>query len=61
MILQSVNPATDEIIGQYNEHQWDELNSSVKQATEAQHEWMHSDMATRASALMNMARELRSR
>ena len=59
MILQSINPATDELISEYNEHQWDEVNLALEKATESQKEWMNVSAANRANTLLKMAATLR--
>ncbi len=61
MILQSINPATDEIIYEYKEHQWEEVNSALDQAVEAQKAWMKVSAANRAAVLLNIAAILRER
>lgn len=61
MILQSINPALDEVIGQYNEHQWEEVNIALKNAVDAQLQWTEIDIHERAASLMRMAAELRQR
>ncbi len=61
MILESINPASDEVIGQYSEHRWEEVNDALKQAVDTQHEWTNISIAERASLLMLLAQTLRNK
>lgn len=61
MILQSINPATNELEQEYKEHQWDEVNAALCQAVKAQKEWSAATVESRAVILLKAASLLRQR
>jgi succinate-semialdehyde dehydrogenase/glutarate-semialdehyde dehydrogenase len=61
MTLTSINPATGEIIAEYEEMSSEQIARAIAQAERAYYHWRHQPFAIRADKIMTVARILRSR
>lgn len=52
MLLKSINPATGELIREYDELQWDDVDSALDHSLAAFHQWKRSALSRRAELLM---------
>lgn len=52
MLLKSINPATGELIREYEELQWDDVDIALDQSVEVFHRWRRSAVSKRAELLM---------
>lgn len=52
MLLKSINPATGELIREYDELQWDDVDSALDHSLAAFHQWKRSAFSRRAQLLM---------
>ncbi len=58
--MQSINPATNQIIKEYPEHSDDEVRAILSEVDSAQKEWMKTSFAERAKLMKQAARVLRA-
>lgn len=61
MKLQSINPATESLIAEYETHSTDRVRATIVRAQEALASWRTETLARRCELLMEVARELRAR
>src|SRR6187399_1645006 len=61
MALQSINPATGELVREYEEMSSADVGAIVARAARAQEEWARTSFAERAAALRAMAEALTRR
>lgn len=57
-MLQTINPATNELIGEYREHSFEEVELFIQEANLAQEEWKTTEFNRRASLLKELANQL---
>ena len=57
-MLQTINPATNELIGEYREHNFEEVELFIQEANLAQEQWKTTDFNRRASFLKELANQL---
>jgi succinate-semialdehyde dehydrogenase/glutarate-semialdehyde dehydrogenase len=57
-MLQTINPATNELIGEYREHSFEEVELFIQEANLAQEQWKTTDFNRRASLLKELANQL---
>ena len=60
MVMQSINPATEEVIKSYEEHTPEQVNSVLDQVYERQKQWRTTSWEERANGVLALARELRA-
>src|SRR5580700_7518181 len=59
--MQSINPATEEVIGNYSEHSWTQIEAMLTAAQKAFVAWRHTKIGERARLMNSAARVLRKR
>ncbi|MFN8635582.1 MAG: NAD-dependent succinate-semialdehyde dehydrogenase [Chloroflexota bacterium] len=59
MVMQSINPATEEVLETFQEHTPQEVESALDQVYEKQKQWRTTSFAERTAGLMSLARVLR--
>jgi succinate-semialdehyde dehydrogenase/glutarate-semialdehyde dehydrogenase len=57
-MLQTINPATNELIGEYREHSFEEVELFIQEANLAQEQWKTTEFNRRASLLKELANQL---
>jgi len=57
-MLQSINPATNELIGEFDEHSFIEVNEIIAKANLAQVEWKNIDSVNRSDLLKQLSKLL---
>lgn len=60
-MLQSINPANEELIHQYDEMTNDEISKIISKVSKAQHEWKLTDFEFREAKMQNAAKVLREK
>ena len=55
MLLKSINPANGELIREYEEDQWDEVDRALDNSIAAWHKWKRSALSLRAELLMDLS------
>jgi acyl-CoA reductase-like NAD-dependent aldehyde dehydrogenase len=60
MVLQSINPATEEVFGTFEEFTDAQIDDALQQAHDAQRGWRETSFGRRAAALQAVARVLRA-
>jgi acyl-CoA reductase-like NAD-dependent aldehyde dehydrogenase len=61
MPIQSINPATEEVLATYSEWGGEQIESAIAGSREAFGRWSHLSLGERGQALMKIARQLRMR
>ncbi|MCG8373970.1 MAG: NAD-dependent succinate-semialdehyde dehydrogenase [Balneolales bacterium] len=59
-MLQSINPTNNELIGEYEEHTFEEVEDIISRAKMAQREWEKTDFGERSEKLAEVANILRN-
>ncbi len=59
-MLQSINPTNNELIGEYEEHTFEEVENIISRAKMAQREWEKTDFGERSEKLAEVANILRN-
>ena len=59
--MKSINPATEEIIAEYPEHSWEQIEAACAAAKEAFRSWRKTPLAQRCDLLRRAASVLRER
>jgi len=54
-MLQSINPATNELIGEYEEHTFEEVDEIIKNANHSQLTWRETEFESRAKCLKKLS------
>ncbi|MBO6795131.1 MAG: NAD-dependent succinate-semialdehyde dehydrogenase [Balneolaceae bacterium] len=57
-MLQTINPATNELVGEYREHTFEEVELFIQEANIAQEQWKTTEFDHRASLLKELANQL---
>lgn len=57
-MLQTINPATNELIGEYREHSFEEVELFIQEANLAQEQWKTTEFSRRSSLLKELANQL---
>ncbi len=57
-MLQTINPATNELAGEYREHTFEEVELFIQEANIAQKQWQTTEFVYRANLLKELAHEL---
>lgn len=57
-MLQTINPATNELIGEYREHSFEEVELFIQEANLAQEQWKTTEFNRRASLLKELANQI---
>ena len=60
MVMQSINPATEEVLKSYEEHTPEQVSSVLDQVYERQKQWRTTSWEERANGVLALARELRA-
>jgi len=60
MVMQSINPATEEVLKSYEEHTPEQVSSVLDQVYERQKQWRATSWEERANGVLALARELRA-
>src|SRR5262252_1348111 len=60
MVMQSINPATEEVVETFEEFSEQQVDQALQQAFEAQRRWRATSFGERASCMQGVARILRS-
>ncbi len=60
MVLQSINPATEEVVETFEEFSKEQIDAALQQAYEAQKRWRATSFSERAACLHGAARVLRA-
>src|SRR3954454_18676982 len=60
MVMQSINPATEEVLETFEEFSPQQVDSALSQVHEAFSTWRKSSFDQRSAALLAIARELRA-
>src|SRR5215208_2042171 len=60
MVIQSINPATEEIIQTFQEHTKDQVDSAIQQVYDRQKQWRNTSFAERSAHLKSLAAVLRA-
>jgi succinate-semialdehyde dehydrogenase/glutarate-semialdehyde dehydrogenase len=60
MVLQSINPTTEDILGTYDEFSDQQVDAALDQAHEAQRHWRMTSFGERSARLQSVARILRA-
>jgi len=58
MLLKSINPASGEIIREYAEHQWDEIDIIIRNVHKAFKSWKETNLAFRIEKIQKLAKIL---
>ncbi|MBK8905206.1 MAG: NAD-dependent succinate-semialdehyde dehydrogenase [Anaerolineaceae bacterium] len=61
MTIEAINPATDEVIGRYEEHSPSDVNQIIQAADHTFQQWRRTEFAERASKMRQAAQILRSK
>ena len=61
MVMQSINPATEEIVETFEEFSAAQIDAALQQAHDAQKSWRETSFGERAAMLQSVARILRAR
>jgi acyl-CoA reductase-like NAD-dependent aldehyde dehydrogenase len=61
MVMQSINPTTEEVVETFEEFSRQQIDEALQQAFDAQRRWRSSSMGERAANLQAVARILRAR
>ena len=59
MVLQSINPATEDVLQTFEEFSDTQIDEALQQANDAQHQWRETSFGERAARLQAIARVLR--
>ncbi len=54
-MLQSINPTTNELIGEYEEHTFEDVDAFIHQAVEAQQTWEKTEFSERSELLKTLS------
>lgn len=57
-MLQSINPATNELIGEYDEHSFEEVEVMIENAHLAQEKWKETEFGRRSELLRKLSESL---
>jgi acyl-CoA reductase-like NAD-dependent aldehyde dehydrogenase len=60
MVVQSINPATEQVIDSFEEFSDAQIDSALQQAHDAQRQWRSTSFGERSARLQNVARALRA-
>jgi succinate-semialdehyde dehydrogenase/glutarate-semialdehyde dehydrogenase len=60
MVLQSINPTTEDVLGTFDEFSDEQVDAALQQAHEAQKQWRLSSFGERSARLQSVARVLRA-
>ena len=60
MVMQSINPATEEILQTFQEHTREQVDSAIQQVYDRQKQWRTTSFAERSARLKALAGVLRA-
>src|SRR5689334_6046232 len=60
MVMQAINPATEEVLQTYQEHTKDQVDSAIQQVYDRQKQWRTTAFAERSAHLKALAGVLRA-